>query len=283
MGLKQLQKDFLNELEQIYSRSEALHIFSLVIENITGKDRRQQNNEEIILTDSAAQQFHDIKKRLLTQEPLQYILNEAWFYDIPFYVDGNVLIPRPETEELVDWIIKDNHSNSKITILDIGTGSGCIPVILKRKLPNATVYSCDISLEALTVAKKNAEKYCCHINFLQLDILNKTNWKGLPKADIIVSNPPYVPETDKQTMCNNVLKFEPHTALFVKDNDPLLFYKTIIEAGQSLLTTNGAVYVELYENLGTATRDLFEAANYTTILKTDMQSKYRMLKASLNG
>ncbi len=283
MGLKQLQKDFLNELEQIYSRSEALHIFSLVIENITGKDRRQQNNEEIILTDSAAQQFNDIKKRLLTQEPLQYILNEAWFYDIPFYVDGNVLIPRPETEELVDWIIKDNHSNSKITILDIGTGSGCIPIILKRKLPNATIYSCDISLEALTVAKKNAEKYSCNINFLQLDILNKTNWKGLPKADIIVSNPPYVPETDKQTMCNNVLKFEPHTALFVKDNDPLLFYKTIIEAGQLLLTTKGAVYVELYENLGTATRDLFEAANYKATLKTDMQSKYRMLKASLNG
>jgi release factor glutamine methyltransferase len=223
--------------------------------------------------------LNEIQERLQKLEPVQYILNEAWFYDIPFYVDRNVLIPRPETEELVDWIIKDHKNNDAITILDIGTGSGCIPVVLKRKLASAQIFSCDISKNALDVAGKNARKHKTDIHFMQLDFLDSNSWAQLPKADILVSNPPYIPHSAQSSMHGNVLKYEPHEALFVKDRQPLIFYEAIAAACKSVLLPNGKIYVEIYEGLGKKTAALFERLGYCPVLKKDMQGKDRMIKA----
>jgi release factor glutamine methyltransferase len=221
-------------------------------------------------------------QRLLTHEPVQYVLNEAWFCGLKFYVDKNVLIPRPETEELVEWIITNcKFPIDQLTILDIGSGSGCIPVALKRRLGKATVWSCDISAEALKIAEKNAAELGVTVQFEELDFLDSEQSNRLPAFDIIVSNPPYVPEKDKDQMRPNVLKYEPATALFVPDHDPLVFYRAIAEFGLTHLNRDGSIYTEMHESLGTATAQLFRSKGYATEIKKDMQGKDRMLKAGL--
>jgi release factor glutamine methyltransferase len=197
-----------------------------------------------------------------------------------FYVDQNVLIPRPETEELVDWIITDcKFPIRQLTLLDIGCGSGCIPIFLKRKFRKADVWACDNSEAALNVAKKNADNLGADIHFLQLNFLNEEERNKLPSSDIIVSNPPYVPEKDKLQMQPNVLQFEPRTALFVPDNDALIFYKAIADFGNQKLNPNGAIYVEIHEDLGEPVLELFRSKNYEALLKKDIQGKDRMIKA----
>lgn len=281
MSLKKLQETFVKKLEQVYVYDEAVNICHLVIENLTGINLRQQKQASFTPDGCFLQMLDEIQSRLLKHEPVQYILNEAWFYDIPFYVNKQVLIPRPETEELVDWIIKEHTGNTGIRILDIGTGSGCIPVILKRKLPAADVTSCDISPEALAVARKNAARHKTPIDFIETDFLDESIRGQLPKADIIVSNPPYVPESDQTAMHKNVLLYEPHTALFVKNEDPLIFYHAIASAGTELLKRGGSIYVEIYEHYGQQTFDLFQQQGYQTVLKKDAQGKDRMIKAGL--
>lgn len=275
------QIHFVNALKSIYPTSEAENIFLIAIEYITGKDLRANLNHRFILTDTQQKQLKSIVSRLLNHEPIQYITNECWFYDIPFYVDENVLIPRPETEELVHWIVNENKTDERLSILDVGTGSGCIPVILKRKLTGATVYACDVSTTALEVAKKNAEEHNILINFLQLDFLDDKAWSSLPRVDIIVSNPPYIPLKDKKEMRENVLQYEPHVALFVKNESPLVFYKAIANCGKKILTENGRIYVEIHESLGPEVIKLFEQMGYAAALKKDMQGKDRMVKAML--
>ena len=279
MSVSALQQSFIASLHHIYEPGEAENIFNLVIEHLTGIDLK--NNKTATFTPDGCfmKILNEIQERLQKQEPVQYILNEAWFYDIPFYVDRNVLIPRPETEELVDWIIRDHKNNDAVTILDIGTGSGCIPVVLKRKLVSAQIFSCDISKEALEVAGKNAHRHQVDISFLHLDFLDSNNWTQLPKADILVSNPPYIPHSDQSSMHGNVLKYEPYGALFVKDNDPLVFYEAIAGAGKSVLKPNGKIYVEIHEGSGREVCLLFEQEGYNPILKKDMQGKNRMIKA----
>ncbi len=271
----------LNKLRTIYSDDEAAEMTDWVMEYLTGSKKAERMiYKHAAITEQEETTLRQYADRLLNHEPVQYILHEAWFCGLKLYVDENVLIPRPETEELVEWIIANcKFPVDTLSILDIGSGSGCIPVSLKRRLRKAEVWSCDSSEGALGVARKNAEKLGAAVNFLQLDFLDRSNWPQLPVVDIIVSNPPYVPEKDKATMQPNVLHYEPHTALFVPDNDALLFYKAIAAFGKEKLKPGGSVYMEIHENLGEATSLLFKEQGYQTELKKDMQGKDRMLKA----
>lgn len=282
MTMQEATYFILHQLRTIYDEGEASQITDWVMEHLTGskKTERMLYKNAAITTDEEIVLQQHIKK-LLQYEPVQYVLNEAWFFGLRLYVDKNVLIPRPETEELVEWIITNcNFPVSDLKMLDIGTGSGCIPIALKNRIRKAEAWSCDISKEAVDVAKKNATMSGFQINFLQLDFLDQQIRDTLPSFDIIVSNPPYVPEKDKKQMQPNVLKYEPATALFVPDNDPLIFYKAIAEFGKTHLNKHGNIYLEIHESLGAAITNLFRESGYTTELKKDMQGKDRMIKAA---
>jgi release factor glutamine methyltransferase len=267
-------------LEKVYEKGEAIAISKWLLEHLTRNTDDNSNTTTPLLTD---EQFNLLKQqlyRLEKQEPLQYVLNEAWFFGLPFYVDENVLIPRPETEELVEWILATTDTtNRSIAILDIGCGSGCIPISLKKKLTDAEVLAVDISKGAIDVAKKNAAAHTAAIHFTEMDFLNTANWEQLPVVDIIVSNPPYIPLKDMATMRPNVLAYEPHTALFVADNDPLLFYAAIARFGKTHLQKNGSLFFETHEDLAQHTASLLEKEGYTTSIKKDMQGKERMIRA----
>ena len=214
---------------------------------------------------------------------MQYVLKEAWFGGIKLLVNESVLIPRPETDELVDWIVRDTinliDSFSPFKILDIGTGSGCIPLTLKKKLFNISLTAIDISPKALEVAKINSDNYRANVALKQIDILDETKWKELDSYQVIVSNPPYIKDAEKNMMHKNVLDFEPATALFVPDNTPLLFYHKIAFFAQTHLADNGTVYVEINEALGKETLEAFNNYGFATQLKRDLQGKDRMIKA----
>lgn len=279
MVVKDAYNKLVQELRLAYTTQEAENIARMVFESKI--DKKFKVNGNILLTHDQSDIINSIQKRLLQHEPVQYILQEAWFYDIPFYVNNGVLIPRPETEELVDWIIKDHQSKNEFTILDIGTGTGCIPIILKRKLSKAIIYSCDNSQAAIDVATKNAEIYGVNIHFLHADILNVANWQKLPEIDILVSNPPYIPEKDKKNMYHNVLDYEPHNALFVKDDHALLYYEAIAKIGKLKLNRYGYVYCEIHEEKGKEVCDLFMQYGYKAERRKDMQGKDRIIKAAL--
>ena len=271
----------LNKLRTIYADGEAGEITDRVMEKLTGsmKTERMMYKNEVI-TEVEESQLNEYTERLLKHEPVQYVLNECWFYGLKFYVDKNVLIPRPETEELVDWVIRNIKFPFKdLKILDIGTGSGCIAISLKRKLRKAEVWACDISDKALAVAKGNADNLQADLNFLQLDFLNEAERNKLPSFDIIVSNPPYIPQKDKEIMQQNVLAHEPHTALFVLDNNPLVFYSAIADFATQHLNKGGSIYCEIHENLGKEVSDKFLQNNFAIEIKKDMQGKERMIKA----
>lgn len=271
----------LNQLRTVYETGEASAIADRVMESLTGADKTERmlyKNNPISPEEEARLRMYT--QQLLTHEPLQYVLQEAWFFGLKFYVDRNVLIPRPETEELVDWVIANcRFPIDTLSILDIGTGSGCIPVTLKRRLRKASVTAIDISEGALTVAKKNAAKLGAEVNFLQVDILDPVASASLESTDIIISNPPYIPENNKASMDPNVLDFEPHTALFVPDNDALLFYKAIVKFAHTKLNPGGLLFFEIHEDLGPDVISLLESEGFTATLKKDMQGKDRMVRA----
>ncbi|NOT52774.1 MAG: peptide chain release factor N(5)-glutamine methyltransferase [Chitinophagaceae bacterium] len=282
MKMQEATYYLLNKLRSIYSESETSQITDWMLEHITGSKKAERmiyKNETI--TPEEEKQVVQYTARLLQHEPVQYVLNEAWFCGLKFYVDKNVLIPRPETEELVEWIITNlKFPIDELKILDIGTGCGCIPVSLKRRIRKAEVWACDISDLALTIARKNADDNGALVDFVGLDFLDEQQRKQLPQVDIIVSNPPYVPQKDKETMQQNVLNYEPHTALFVPDNDPLVFYKAIVEFGKEHLHKGGTIYCEIHEDLGGQVSLLFASHGYSIELKKDMQQKDRMIKAT---
>ena len=280
MTIQEANRHITNRLTAIYEEVEASNISDCVIENLTGIKRTDRIiNKARSISPELGQQIEYCIVRLLTHEPVQYVLNEAWFCGLKFYVDKNVLIPRPETEELVEWIISDcKFPIDTLSILDIGSGSGCIPIALKRRLGKAEVSGCDISIEALQAARRNATTLGVNVNFFALDFLNKERRDQLPAFDIIVSNPPYIPEMDKKEMPLNVLNYEPPKALFVPDNDALIFYKAIADFGKNHLNKNGAIYMEINENLGDATASMFQLNGYRAEIKKDMQGKDRMIK-----
>jgi release factor glutamine methyltransferase len=208
-------------------------------------------------------------------------LQEAWFQEMPFYVDERVLIPRPETEELVEWIVNDHKKLSQpFTLLDIGSGSGCIPISLAKKLPRSIVHSCDISIGALEVSRKNAIALEADVQWHLADFLNRSQWDCLPSAEVIVSNPPYIPQNGKSGMDKHVVEFEPAIALFVPDNNPLVFYEAIAAFANINARAGAEIYVEIHENLAPEVVAVFAAASLTEIVvRQDMQGKERMIRA----
>ena len=284
MTIHEASRQLRFQLFHLYDEREAGNITELVMEHLTGwKKIDRVINKTVPLSASQEQLLQQYTSALLIHRPLQYILQQAWFYGLSLYVDENVLIPRPETEELVDWLIKDARQAGRKTdgILDIGTGSGCIALAIKKNLPLANMHACDISEPALLVAKKNADIQKQSIHFHLLDILSLPAREALPAFDIMVSNPPYIPAKDKKAMSQNVLQYEPHLALFVEDADPLLFYKTIAAFAKTHLKKDGFIYLEIHEDMAIAVIPVFQQYGYTHIeLKKDLQEKDRMVKVS---
>lgn len=288
MTIQQAYSQLVIQLFEFYDEREAAAIANLVIENITGFKRIDRIiNKQFPITDLHQTKLEDYTTQLLQQKPVQYVLNEAWFAEMKLYVDENVLIPRPETEELVEWVVAqfknnvtDNTKGDLYTLLDIGTGSGCIAIALKKKLPAVKIHAADISGAAIDIAKKNATVQQTDITFYLLNILDTAAWQQLPVFDIIVCNPPYIKQTEATGMHTNVLHYEPHVALFVPDHDPLVFYKTIAVFGLAHLTVKGKLYFEINEAHGTEVCDMLETYGYHHIeLKKDLQGKDRMVFA----
>jgi len=286
MILKEVKTKFLSELNGLYELEEIENFFFILVEHYL-----HLNRLSVALTPEKSFSSKDLKpitdalKDLKKNIPIQYILGETEFYGLPFKVNKNVLIPRPETEELVDWILKteSNKRDIQLNILDIGTGSGCIAISIAKQLSKANVYALDISEEALVIAKLNAEINDVDIQFVQGNILNSQTWNNEIKStafDIIVSNPPYVRKLEQGQMRENVLNYEPHLALFVNNEDPLQFYKAIAEYALKNLKMNGVLYFEINEYLGNQMLQLLEKYNFNSIeLKQDLFGKDRMIKA----
>lgn len=270
-------------LQELYDADEAAAIGREVLEFITGKTHSTQlaNNGRIDVPEEAALQ--NIITQLQTGRPMQYVLGLAWFMNRKYLVNENVLIPRPETEELVQWIIDDQKNGLLApSILDIGTGSGCIPISLKLAISSAAITSCDISNSAIGVARQNAASLKAEVTFTTKDFLDAAQQETFGQYDLIVSNPPYIPLQEKASLHRNVTDYEPATALFVPDNDPLLFYRAIALFAKRHLKAGGAVYCELHQDFGTATEGMFRDAGYTNVqLRKDINGHWRMLKASL--
>lgn len=286
-----------NELSTTYEAGEAANIADWVMEHLTSRskmERAAKKDEPLIV-----QQLHrltEIHHRLMHGEPVQYVLEEVHFYRMKLFVDRSVLIPRPETEELVDWVIKEVQASGKdvlerkgseadettlLKILDVGTGSGCIALALKKEMPKAEIWACDKSDAALNIARRNGSELDIRVDFVGLDFLDETQRTQLPTVDIIVSNPPYIPLKEKEHMKAHVIEHEPHAALFVTDDDPLVFYTALAHFGKDRLYPNGSIYAEIHEEAGKKIAELFQTEGYSVTIKKDMQGKERMVKAML--
>lgn len=279
MTIQAAQRELQAALTAIYDGREAANIADWVMEHLTGctkVDRLLRKQDE--LPENKRQLFDQYKRELLTHKPVQYVLKETWFAGTNFYVNEHVLIPRPETEELVEWIVAENKQGK---ILDVGTGSGCIAVTLKKKNRVFDVEGCDVSVEALEVANENRRRQEALVSLCQVDFLDPASWTILAEPDILVSNPPYIPLRDKDSMSANVLNYEPHLALFVQDNDPLIFYKALIAFFEKRMRPDGRIYAEIHEDLAADLRQLFSAKGFAHIeIRKDMQGKDRMIKAT---
>lgn len=269
-------------LGQHYSSSEINGFIRIIFESVCGYSLTDlilyKNN---ILSDSLRKQIDKIVERIDQNEPIQYVLGRSLFCGISFSVTPDVLIPRPETEELVE-LITARHAGSAPRILDIGTGSGCIAVSLAKKLPESRVEAWDISEKALQVARKNAQENQANVTFKQVDITRELPPEAVQPYDIIVSNPPYVCLREKAEMERNVLDYEPHLALFVPDEDPLLFYRAILRAGKRLLAEGGFIYFEINRMFGHQTVSLLRQNGYKkTEIIQDLSGNDRMVTARL--
>lgn len=275
-------KDAFHQLRQqlssVYDASEASAIAKEVLLDVTGISYSQGLLQQTVLEPKIAAALEKMSAELLTGKPLQYVLGYAWFMNRKFRVDEHTLIPRPETEELAEWIINDHKADHHpVSIFDIGTGSGCIPISLRLALPHATVSSCDISQGALALAASNASALGADVQFIQSDFLKDNAQLG--NYNIIVSNPPYIPVNERAEMHTNVKDFEPATALFVPDHDPQLFYRAIAIFGHTHLAAGGSIYCELHKDYAEDSRDLFAGEGYQVTLRKDMNGHWRMLKA----
>ena len=280
MNILEFKRHFFLELSNLYPETEIQSFFNILIQyklNLSRVDLALQPSLEF--NNSEFDFFQKALTNLKNQIPIQYIIGETEFYGLNFNVNSNVLIPRPETEELVDWVIKDHQNSPSIKILDIGTGSGCIAISLAKNLPNTEVFALDVSAEAIKTAKSNAAINNVTVNFIEANILTLTK---LPhKFDIIVSNPPYVRELEKEQMQTNVLANEPHLALFVKNNNPLLFYNKIADLAKSNLNKYGHLYFEINQYLGAETVNLLKLKGFKNIqLKKDIFEVDRMTRAT---
>ncbi len=289
MKLKDLEKIFHKELDAIYGPEEVFSFFFICLESFYNISRLQlATNVELSITKEEQPPIFEALEQLKQQKPIQYIIGQAQFYGLPFKVNANTLIPRAETEEIVDGLIKETIRDiglgdlkAPIKILDIGTGSGCIAVTLAKQLPEAEVYAVDVSKEALKVAEGNAKLNDVIVNFIEANILETKSLEEVDKFDIIVSNPPYVREMEKEHMRANVLENEPHLALFVENDNPLIFYKAITEFAEQNLKPNGKLCYEINEYLANEMMALVLGYGFIEVsVQKDMFGKYRLLKAT---
>ena len=295
MNIKNYKTQFIQELSPIYDAGEAESFFYLILEEKNQLKRIDLAlNPDLTFSDEEIQLWNSILEQLKLEIPVQYLLGKTSFYGLEFEVNENVLIPRPETEELVDWIIQSTKvevrgqklsfdsaqdDSRKIKILDIGTGSGCIAISLAKNIPNAQVFAIDVSGKALATAQKNAEINEVNVTFLLENILETENLGQ--QFDIIVSNPPYVRELEKEEIKKNVLDNEPHLALFVKDDDALVFYRKIAELAQKSLSPNGQLFFEINQYLGKEMMDLLGKMNFKNIeLRKDIYGNDRMIRGT---
>lgn len=290
MLLREIKNIFHLELDELYPREEVDSFFYLLIEHGLSLERFVLSLQpDLIISKEHERTMFEALSKLKLNRPVQYILGETTFMDLELHVDENVLIPRPETEEMVRWILEDCQAepfdsdqdmlrrSADLKILDIGTGSGCIAISLAKNLPTTKVFALDISEEAIQVAKKNTKRNEVEITFIKGDILEELNIDE--KFDIIVSNPPYVREFEKKEMSKNVLEHEPGLALFVSDENPLRFYKSIVAFANRNLNPNGALYFEINQYLAEETQQLLDVNNFQDIeLRKDIFGKNRMLK-----
>jgi release factor glutamine methyltransferase len=275
--LESIYQAIINELILIYEPLEARSIANSLLDTIMEDSQIQRVvNPSYSFNEDQLKWIKEKLVRLSTNEPIQYALGETEFFGLKFIVNNSVLIPRPETEELVQWVLEEVKAGQ--SILDIGTGSGCIPVSLAKKNEKLQIYALDISQEAISIAKKNAEKNNVSIAFLQDDILNPI--QSGSSYDVIISNPPYVTLAEKKAMHKNVLDFEPESALFVPDENPLIFYKGIINYSKKRLHPGGLLFLEINEAFGEELIQLLKQENFTNIkLKKDISGKDRMIRA----
>lgn len=282
--IKDLRTDFCNSLNEQYTTEETHSFFYILSEKFLGLKRVDiAISLDMIVPDRAIHYFMEAQNRLKLYHPIQYIIGDTEFYGLPFIVNSHVLIPRPETEELVDWIVKDltvSVKKEQIKILDIGTGSGCIAISLAKNLPEAKVSAIDISENAIEVANANAKLNDVDVHFTVSDALRMEHL--LEKFDVIVSNPPYVRELEKKEIQPNVLENEPHLALFVPDHDPLVFYKKITELANHNLNADGVLYFEINQYLGNETMQMIEGKGFESVkLRKDIYANDRMIRAKL--
>lgn len=295
MLLREYKTYFTTQLQPLFDVMEIESFFFIALEylhQLKRVDLVLQPNFSI--NETQLEKWNVILQDLKKEKPIQYIIGETEFYGLRFFVDENTLIPRPETEELVDWIIKSQEKVRKekveLSILDIGTGTGCIPISLKKNISYATVFAIDVSEEALAIAKKNAIENKVEVNFIKTDILKISDLQNFPTSnfqfptqlDIIVSNPPYVRNLEKLEIKKNVLEYEPHLALFVEDDDALLFYRKIAELAQKSLSINGKLFFEINQYLGNETVRLLKDLGFQNIqLKKDFYGNDRMICCNL--
>lgn len=272
-----IYKQTVQSLCAVYDEKEAASIASLLFSDVLLIDKMTRlTNSNLVLGDDQMKLYHETMKRLLKMEPFQHITKTAYFYGEPYFVTNQTLIPRPETEELIDLIVRENSKSSNLNILDVGTGSGCIPIALALNLKPSIVTSIDISEEALLVAKKNAYDLKARVNFLRIDTLNEV-WP-FADLDIVVSNPPYIPQREKTDMGKNVVEYEPELALFVPNNDPLLFYRAISEKAVEHLKSGGKIYFEIHHAFGQEMVVLLKKVGFIEVrVLLDLQGKDRFV------
>ncbi|ARS37149.1 peptide chain release factor N(5)-glutamine methyltransferase [Pontibacter actiniarum] len=279
--IQQLQQHIRDKIKAAYPEPEAGSIAQLVLEHVLQKNRVQLTlaQQEEVRPEQEAQ-VELVVQRLAQQEPVQYVLGVAHFYGLELLVDQRVLIPRPETEELVDLVLREHRGQAGLRVLDICAGSGCIPLALAANQPNADVYGLEVSEGALQVARSNAAKYGLPVEWLQADIFEPVQRVAAGSLDIITSNPPYVLEEEKEQMRKNVLQYEPHLALFVPNQDPLRYYRRITEVGLQLLKKGGILYFEINERYGKAVQEfMLEAGFAEAQVVQDLFGKDRIVRA----
>jgi release factor glutamine methyltransferase len=282
VNLREARSKLRRDIENRYGEREANSIAALVLEKLTGLlplEQTPRGSQE--LNESQQEQLGQYRTELLGGRPVQYVLGESWFCGLRFHVDERVLIPRPETEELVNWVLTDYPpGDAGRTLLDIGTGSGCIAIAIKKKCPDWDVWGCDISPEALQVARRNGQELGAAIHWMEIDFLDPSQREPLPRADLVLSNPPYIPIGEMSSLEEHVRDYEPDSALFVADRDPLLFYRAIGAFARSHPSRRPTVYVETHSQQGQAVLKILQTQGLAqAVLRRDIQGRERLVRA----
>ena len=283
MTASQAFQQLLAALSTIYDPGEAHSVARIVFEDAFGIRNLQRRDQ---LASSQLAQLSRLQSRLLNQEPVQYVLGRTYFYGLQFKVDRRALIPRQETEELVAWILEtvDKLGQASCKVLDLGTGSGCMAITLKQKRPHWQVSAVDISSEALSLARENADLHRVDIDFREFDILDRNNWPSMPHFDIIASNPPYIPPSEAHLVPDNVKAYEPHQALFTEEVSPLAFYQAIGTFGRSYINKGGFIFFEVNEFRAMKVRDLLKEKGFQDCwVRQDINGRDRMVRGQWKG